>query len=393
MQKYHYNDGVNRYGPFTLEELQAKNITAATPIWYDGLPEWTPAGQLEELKSILTAAIPEASPPAAETISGAMETTSAAIDKGADVVTATADAVQQQEPVLETVTAAGTPAKARPPAGVAGRKGSPAVSWVLSLLVLGGTGYYVYQDMEKNKKPGGGEMVTTISTDNNGPVTNSDIPAVNPEANGNDPVTTVTVEKANVDTSRSGAVTTPGNITEPVEEKGKPAAPPTLGPPAKDPAAAKKQEEKQKQLIAEAKKKADEQKKKLADAKKEEEKKKLAAKETEMRNNWSRYVTLGALNIEGDDKVKPFAIPVYNGYAVPLDKVTLRVDYIKKDKVVSSETLVLNNIPGKGNQSVQATGNKKGKTANVYITGITSRQLHFCYPVNNGNPADPYLCN
>jgi len=76
-----------------------------------------------------------------------------------------------------------------------------------------------------------------------------------------------------------------------------------------------------------------------------------------------------------------------------LDQVTLRVDYLKKEKVVGSETLVLNTIPARGTMNVQAAGNKKGKTVNVYITGITSRQLHFCYPSGSGKAGDPYYCN
>lgn len=80
-----------------------------------------------------------------------------------------------------------------------------------------------------------------------------------------------------------------------------------------------------KQLAAEAKKKEEEKKKLLAAQA-------LAAKEMEMRNGWVRYVTLGSFTTEGDDKVKPFTIPVYNGFNVAVDKVTLRVDYLKKEK-------------------------------------------------------------
>jgi hypothetical protein len=114
----------------------------------------------------------------------------------------------------------------------------------------------------------------------------------------------------------------------------------------------------------------------------------------EMRNNWPRYVSIGTFKTEGDDKVKPFNIPVHNGFPVPVEKVTLRVDYLKKEgKVVESETVVVTDIPARGSKQVLTSGNKKAKTANVYITGITSRQLNFCYPSGSGKQGDIYYCN
>lgn len=53
MQKYFYTDGTNRYGPFTLEELLEKNITRDTNVWFQGLDEWKPAGDVSELSQYL----------------------------------------------------------------------------------------------------------------------------------------------------------------------------------------------------------------------------------------------------------------------------------------------------------------------------------------------------
>ncbi len=50
MKKYFYHDGQNQFGPFDLEGLRSKNLIQSTPIWYQGLEKWTPAGQIEELK-------------------------------------------------------------------------------------------------------------------------------------------------------------------------------------------------------------------------------------------------------------------------------------------------------------------------------------------------------
>lgn len=35
----------NQQGPYTLDELSQMPISASTPVWYDGLPQWMPAGE------------------------------------------------------------------------------------------------------------------------------------------------------------------------------------------------------------------------------------------------------------------------------------------------------------------------------------------------------------
>ena len=40
-------------GPFTIDELKLRAITADTLVWAEGMPEWVPAGQVDELKAIL----------------------------------------------------------------------------------------------------------------------------------------------------------------------------------------------------------------------------------------------------------------------------------------------------------------------------------------------------
>ncbi|WP_437920561.1 CD225/dispanin family protein [Sphingobacterium sp. LRF_L2] len=53
MQKYHYTDGTNTFGPFSIEELQSKGITADTYVWTEGMPTWVLARQVPELTSLL----------------------------------------------------------------------------------------------------------------------------------------------------------------------------------------------------------------------------------------------------------------------------------------------------------------------------------------------------
>lgn len=40
-------------GPFTLEQLSGMNIFADTPVWHEGLSDWTQASKIDELKDIV----------------------------------------------------------------------------------------------------------------------------------------------------------------------------------------------------------------------------------------------------------------------------------------------------------------------------------------------------
>lgn len=58
MRKYYTNDGEHTSEPLTIEELKNLNITPDTPIWYEGLDEWTTAKNIEELKELFKATPP-----------------------------------------------------------------------------------------------------------------------------------------------------------------------------------------------------------------------------------------------------------------------------------------------------------------------------------------------
>ena len=52
MRKYFYTDGTNKFGPFTLDELQAENIDRETKVWFQELDDWKSAGDVSELIDI-----------------------------------------------------------------------------------------------------------------------------------------------------------------------------------------------------------------------------------------------------------------------------------------------------------------------------------------------------
>ena len=54
-KKYFYTDGQRQFGPFTLEELRAQSISRDTRVWFQGLENWTVAGQVPELAALFAA--------------------------------------------------------------------------------------------------------------------------------------------------------------------------------------------------------------------------------------------------------------------------------------------------------------------------------------------------
>ena len=57
MKKYYLHNGSENTGPFDIEELRERKITKVTPIWFEGIQDWTTAGEIDELKGII-ASIP-----------------------------------------------------------------------------------------------------------------------------------------------------------------------------------------------------------------------------------------------------------------------------------------------------------------------------------------------
>ncbi|WP_124020669.1 DUF4339 domain-containing protein [Flavobacterium aquariorum] len=53
MRKYFIHNGEAENGPFDTEQLKTMQIKSETPIWYEGIQNWTIAGNVEELKSII----------------------------------------------------------------------------------------------------------------------------------------------------------------------------------------------------------------------------------------------------------------------------------------------------------------------------------------------------
>lgn len=52
MKKYYLHNGTESSGPFDIEELKAKKITKASPVWFEGMLHWKTAGVIPELNQL-----------------------------------------------------------------------------------------------------------------------------------------------------------------------------------------------------------------------------------------------------------------------------------------------------------------------------------------------------
>lgn len=58
MKKFYIHVDSKQLGPFDIEELKSYALTKDTPIWYEGLSEWTTMENIEELKELITIVSP-----------------------------------------------------------------------------------------------------------------------------------------------------------------------------------------------------------------------------------------------------------------------------------------------------------------------------------------------
>ena len=58
MKTYFIEINGEQQGPFTLDELKAKQVKAATKVWTEGLEDWVEAQEIEELKRLVIGTMP-----------------------------------------------------------------------------------------------------------------------------------------------------------------------------------------------------------------------------------------------------------------------------------------------------------------------------------------------
>ena len=58
MKTYYIHDGQQQLGPFTIEQLKEQTIKPGTPVWHQGIANWTAANDIDELNEIVSAVAP-----------------------------------------------------------------------------------------------------------------------------------------------------------------------------------------------------------------------------------------------------------------------------------------------------------------------------------------------
>lgn len=58
MKKFYLHDGINQKGPFDIEELKSQGILKESPIWYEGLQNWTTADKVTDLNDLFKSTTP-----------------------------------------------------------------------------------------------------------------------------------------------------------------------------------------------------------------------------------------------------------------------------------------------------------------------------------------------
>lgn len=63
MNKFYYSDGIEKYGPFTLDELRAHKIERDTLVWKEGMEDWKPANELSDFADFFNLSETPSAPP------------------------------------------------------------------------------------------------------------------------------------------------------------------------------------------------------------------------------------------------------------------------------------------------------------------------------------------
>lgn len=58
MKKFYLHNGIEQKGPFDKQELLINGIKKDTPIWFEGINEWTTADKVEELQELFKTTTP-----------------------------------------------------------------------------------------------------------------------------------------------------------------------------------------------------------------------------------------------------------------------------------------------------------------------------------------------
>ena len=113
------------------------------------------------------------------------------------------------------------------------------------------------------------------------------------------------------------------------------------------------------------------------------------------RNSWHEYITtqIGEYSYREIGGIDPFIVQVNNNTEYKMDNIDVDVDYVKANgEVYFTETLVFNNVSANSSLQLYSSGSDRGTSVRAQISNVSSSKMHFCYPMDSGNPNDPFFC-
>ena len=112
------------------------------------------------------------------------------------------------------------------------------------------------------------------------------------------------------------------------------------------------------------------------------------------RNQWENYIRLSNnKTIAAGTGLAPFDLYITNDTDCMLDKAQVIIHYLKDGKICGTKLITLEGIAAGTIARATAAANANADSARVSIRQITSSELNFSYPRNNGTADDPYLCS
>lgn len=116
------------------------------------------------------------------------------------------------------------------------------------------------------------------------------------------------------------------------------------------------------------------------------------------RRNWQQFIAVSTNDYRTGflGGIKNLKLMVRNQTEYPLDNVVVTVQYLRgNDEVFKTEKYTINEVPAKGNRTIEAANSRKGMKVQLKLMSITSQAMNFCWSYDKEAPAgnpDPYQC-
>lgn len=293
MKYFYIHNGQNQEGPFDIEQLKLLNIKKDTPVWFDGIENWTTAEKVEDLKSILPINV---SPPKF-------------VNPTENNFSATPPNFNVREEKEE----------------------NPKIN---AQTIKSETLVNKKSNSKRNLLIGGGILIgllliaIILSNSNSNSYDGSSYPVTaNPEATA--------VEVSDADAAVSTAEYERQNANSALTEKN-----------------------------------------------------------MNYRNNFESYLTLSRNTYQsrGIGGIFNLEITFTNNTEYVIDIVNVQVGYIQENgNYYKTETLQFTNVQPNTQETLSAPDSERGLSVDYQFTEIYSKKMHFYYPSNSGNDADPYF--